>query len=108
MKIYLKKFGTTLISRPAGKEAYLSLQPLMGDVDPGEKIEIDFEGVAVLTPSWADEFVTPLRNSFGGDVVLLNTENPSVKATLETLRKSRAGGATRVGAGRGKASLPVR
>ncbi|MBI4235607.1 STAS-like domain-containing protein [Candidatus Peregrinibacteria bacterium] len=90
MKIYLKKFGTILISRPAGKEAFLSLQPLTTDVKLGEKIEIDFEGVSVLTPSWADEFVTPLKNNFGDNVVLLNTENPSVKATLETLRKSRA------------------
>lgn len=89
MKIYLKKFGTTLISRPAGKEAFLSLQPLMKAVAVGEKIEVDFEGVAVLTPSWADEFVTPLKKIYGENVVLLNTENPSVKATLETLRKSR-------------------
>lgn len=89
MKIYLKKFGTTLISRPAGKEAFLSLQPSIKELDPEEKIEIDFEGVSVLTPSWADEFVTPIKDNYKGRVELLNTENPSVKATLETLRKSR-------------------
>lgn len=88
MKIYLKKFGTVLISRPAGKEAYLAIQPTIKDYGPDEKIEIDFEGVSVLTPSWADEFVTPLTNNHK-NVGLFNTENPSVGATLETLRKSR-------------------
>ena len=90
MKIDLKKFGKILISRPAGKEALLSLQSVIKKMAPDEKIEIDFEGVSVLTPSWADEFVTPLGR--GREVALLNTENPSVKATLETLRKSRASG----------------
>lgn len=87
MKIYLKKFGTTLISRPAGKEAFLALQASMKEINNDEKIEIDFEGVAVLTPSWADEFITPLANRY--KMTLLNTENPSVKATLETLKKSK-------------------
>lgn len=90
MRIYLKKFGTTLISRPAGKEAFLAIQSSMKEVSLNEKIEIDFEGVAVLTPSWADEFITPLINASKEKVVLLNTQNPSVIATLETLKKSRA------------------
>lgn len=90
MKIYLKKFGTTLISRPAGKEAFLAIQSSIKEVSPNEKIEIDFEGVAVLTPSWADEFITPLINTHKEKVALLNTQNPSVIATLETLKKSRA------------------
>lgn len=90
MKIYLKKFGTTLISRPAGKEAFLALQPTIKKINSNEKIEIDFKGVAVLTPSWADEFITPLRDRYKKNIILLNTENPSVKATLETLKKSRA------------------
>lgn len=89
MKIDLKKFGTTLISRPTGKEAFLAFQSSIKDLDINEKIEIDFEGVSVLTPSWADEFITPLTNKFK-NTVLLNTKNPSVKATLETLKKSRA------------------
>lgn len=90
MKIYLKKFGTTLISRPAGKESLLALQSSIKEIKPNGKIEIDFEGVTVLTPSWADEFITPLTNQYKNNIILLNTENPSVKATLETLKKSRA------------------
>lgn len=85
MNIELKKFGITLVSRPAGKEAWLAFQPVLKAVLPAEKIIVDFDGVVVLTPSWADEFLTPLRNNFKDKVVLKNTSNPSVKATLSIL-----------------------
>ncbi|OGJ86541.1 MAG: hypothetical protein A2268_07445 [Candidatus Raymondbacteria bacterium RifOxyA12_full_50_37] len=88
MKIQVGKFGTMLFARPAGKEAFLALQPLLRGMDDSEEVVVDFSDVAVMTPSWADEFVTPLRSQFQGRVRLLNTENPSVKATLETLKKA--------------------
>ena len=88
MIISLKKFGTTLISRPSGKEAFLASQPLFTEIEDNEIIEIDFDGIVVLTPSWADEFITPLQEKYG-NVTLLNTDNPSVQATLTTLEKSK-------------------
>lgn len=88
MRIELKKFGTTLTSRPAGKEAYSAFLPTLNEVKENEKIEIDFEGVIVLGPSWADEFITPVMERYK-EVRLLNTENASVKATLELLAKIR-------------------
>ncbi|MFA4931271.1 MAG: STAS-like domain-containing protein [Patescibacteria group bacterium] len=90
MKIFVKKFGTTLISRPAGKEAFLALQILLEEITASEKIEIDFEGVSVLTPSWADEFITPLQKQYPKRIILSHTDNPSVQATLSTLDKSRS------------------
>lgn len=84
MKIELKKFGTTLVSRPAGKEAWLAFQPTLNELKNNEEIIVDFEGVIVLTPSWADEFLTPLKQKFK-QVDLINTNNPSVKATLAIL-----------------------
>jgi len=84
MKIDIKKFGTTLISRPAGKEAWLAFQPTLNEIKSDETIIVDFDGVVVLTPSWADEFLTPLRQKFK-EVELINTNNPSVKATLAIL-----------------------
>ncbi|MBU0732108.1 STAS-like domain-containing protein [Patescibacteria group bacterium] len=89
MNIYLKKFGTTLVSRPAGKEAWLALQPNLKELEENEKIIIDFKGVAVLTPSWADEVVSPLKDNFQNQISLINTENPSVQATLTTLKKAK-------------------
>jgi|GEM_PF-1008050 len=63
MNIALKKFGTTLVSRPAGKEAWLAFQPVLKEVTENEQIIVDFKDVVVLTPSWADEFLTPLKKN---------------------------------------------
>ncbi len=87
MIIQIKKFGITLVSRPSGKEAWLAFQPVINKVLEKEEIIVDFEGVVVLTPSWADEFLTPLYDKYAGRVELHNTDNPSVKATLEILGK---------------------
>jgi len=87
MIIQVKKFGTTLVSRPSGREAWLAFQPVLNEISAGEDIVVDFAGVAVLTPSWADEFLTPLYNRFDGRVKLLNTDNPSVSASLTILGK---------------------
>lgn len=84
MRLELKKFGVNLTSRPAGKEAYLAAKAYSLPAE-GEKIEIDFTGVEVLTPSWADEFITPLMRERPGQVVLLPTSNASVKAALEII-----------------------
>lgn len=88
MIININKFGTTLVSRPSGKEAWLAFQPTLNEIPENEEIVVDFEGVVVLTPSWADEFLSPLQNRFKGKVKLQNTENPSVSATLAILEKN--------------------
>ncbi|PIT92904.1 MAG: hypothetical protein COU06_02895 [Candidatus Harrisonbacteria bacterium CG10_big_fil_rev_8_21_14_0_10_38_8] len=88
MTIELKKFGTTLISRQLGREAFLAFQPALLDLQPAEKISIEFEGVTTLTPSWADEFLTPLIAKFPSRIQLRKSDNPSVHATLAILEKS--------------------
>ena len=88
MIIELKKFGTTLISRQAGREAFSALQTLLKDVAASENIEVDFKDVLTFSPSWGDEFLTPLLNAYGEKLVLKNTENPSVQATIEILQKT--------------------
>lgn len=87
MKIELKKFGIILVSRPAGKEAWLAFQPVLKELQSEEKIIVDFDGVIVLTPSWADEFLTPLKNGFKKKVELINISNPSVQETLSILNR---------------------
>ena len=87
MIIQLKKFGTTLVSRPSGKEAWLEFQPTLNQISADEEIVVDFAHVAVLTPSWADEFLTPLKERFNNRVKLHNTDNSSVVATLAILGK---------------------
>lgn len=88
MKIELKKFGTTLISRQAGKEALAAFQSSLANIEPDENLELDFVGVITFSPSWGDEFLTPLIKQFGNRLVLLATNNPSVRVTVGLLEKT--------------------
>lgn len=76
-----------LVSRPSGKEAWMAYQPTLKDVSDTEDVVVDFAGVLVLTPSWADEFLTPLRSRYKNKVKLSNTDNSSVSATLSIIDK---------------------
>jgi len=86
MIIELKKIGTTLISRQTGKEAYLAIQSILSQIKENETVEVDFTGVLTFSPSWGDEFLTPLLITYGERLVLRSTNNPSVLATLDILQ----------------------
>ncbi len=88
MKIQLEKFGSTLTSRPAGKDAYAGFSSVLNTATADELIELDFSGVSSLSPSWGDEFLTPLLAKFGNRLTLVNTRNPSVSTTIETLEET--------------------
>ncbi len=88
MQIQLKKFGTTLISRQAGKEALAAFQSTLSEIKADENLELDFDGVITFSPSWGDEFLTPLLNQLADRLILLSTTNPSVKITVELLEKT--------------------
>ncbi len=81
------KFGEMLNSRPDGREALLAIRPRIKNE---KEIEIDFVGVKMLTPSFADEFVTPLVEEYSEEnLKLVNTqENITVKKTLEFLSEN--------------------
>jgi hypothetical protein len=87
MVIFLKKFGTTLTGRQFGKESFSAFLPSLREVKNNEMIEVDFLGVVTFTPSWGDEFLSPLLNKFKDRLTLKNTKNPSVQATLSLLEK---------------------
>lgn len=87
MRIELKKFGTTLISRQNGREAFAAFQAQLSALGENENLELDFEGVITFAPSWGDEFLSPLVKQYGSRLILIDTGNPSVKATLELLEK---------------------
>ncbi len=88
MKLKLEKFGTTLLSRELGSEAFKALQPILRELPNGEELEIDFSGVLTLSPSWADEFLSPLLAQIGERLVLLPSDNLSVQATLRVLQEA--------------------
>jgi hypothetical protein len=88
MKIEIKKFGTLLTSRQLGKEALAAFEPLLKSVASDEEILIDFDGTMTFSPSWGDEFLTPLVKRYGDRLRLMSTDNPSVIATIETLEEA--------------------
>ena len=84
--IHLNKFGNVLISRPAGLEAFNAMRP---QIDRKIPVQIDFDDVLTVTPSWLDEFLIQLTDYMDAHVELLPTENASVLATLPTLAEAR-------------------
>ncbi len=84
--IQLKRFGTVLVSRPAGLEAFNAIR---ASLDPDIPIQIDFEDVLTVTPSWFDEFLTHLAQYADGKVELLPTTNASVLAILPVIGAER-------------------
>src|SRR3989344_2936968 len=87
MKLQLEKFGKTLISRELGSEALKAFQPTLREFSKDEELEIDFSGVLTLSPSWADEFLSPLFSQLDDKLILLPSDNLSVHATLKILKE---------------------
>ena len=86
MNVQIKKFGDVLMSRPAGKDAYLLAEShLFSSLNSDEEISLDFEDVKVLTPSWADEFISGIKSAHKNLLSFINTSNPSVQASLKTV-----------------------
>ena len=86
MRVDISTFGTSLVSRPLGREAALALTANVLRAIPHEEIvELDFSKVLALTPSWADEFLMTLREHGGNQIKVLPSHNASVKLTLETI-----------------------
>ena len=88
MKLQLEKFGKTLLSRELGSEAFKAFQPTLRKLPKDEALEIDFSGVLTLSPSWADEFLTPLLNQLDTRFILLPSDNLSVHATIKILQEA--------------------
>lgn len=87
MIIELKKFGTTLTSREEGKEAFAAFKPSLNGIRDQELVEVVFTGVNTFAPSWGDEFLAPLIKQFSSRLILVDTVNLSVDATLNMLEK---------------------
>ena len=87
MIIKLNKFGTTLSSRQSGKEAFAAFLSTLKKISDNEKIIIDFTGVDIFSPSWGDEFFTPLLEKNKDRVALIKSSNLSVIETIKMLEQ---------------------
>ena len=85
MVITVSKFGTLLISRPAGKEAVsVMLSSFKPQLD-AEAIELDFTDVDVVAPAWLDEVLNGLKDVYGDRVRCRYSNNLSLKESLKFL-----------------------
>ncbi|HLD20697.1 MAG TPA: DUF4325 domain-containing protein [Patescibacteria group bacterium] len=88
MKIDIKKFGTILISRPAGREAALAALAYSIPKNGTETIELDFSDIDVLTPSWMDEFLQTLTQQIPMERFnIVEGKNASVHMTMKTIQE---------------------
>jgi len=87
MEIKLNQFGTTLSSRENGKAAYAKTKTEIEKLKEKEII-ISFDGISSFSPSWGDEYLTPLKQLLGNRLKLKRTENMSVNATMEILQEN--------------------
>jgi hypothetical protein len=86
MLVKVSNFGDILMSHPAGREAFLMAKAyVFNDIKPNDDIILDFNEIKVLAPSWADEFITGIKSAYKNNLQYINTENPSVKASLKTV-----------------------
>jgi len=85
MLVKVCNFGDILMSRPAGREAFMMAKAYVFKEIKNDEIILDFDRVKVLAPSWADEFIKGIKTDYSNELKYINTENPSVKASLKTV-----------------------
>ena len=91
MVLPIKNFGDILMSRPAGREAFFMAKAyIFRELKKEEDLVLDFNDIKVLAPSWADEFIFGIKSEYPNNLQYINTENPSVKASLKTVLKAGA------------------
>jgi hypothetical protein len=86
MRFEMKKFGLILNSRPAGREAVLRVRQIANGIK-NDKIEFDFSGVDVLTPSFADEFFNGIHAAYDGNGVTIGVVGYSENSVVEDVLK---------------------
>jgi len=91
MIVEVKKFGAILNSRPSGREAVLIVKQIINGSKDIDEIILDFNGVDIITPSFADEFISGIKEFYPkSNVKIIGMENnPVIKDVLNSIEKNR-------------------
>lgn len=83
------KFGKTLNSRPAGREAVLRVRQILNGAATNEQeIIFDFLGVDLFTPSFADEFIHGVKQIYPDKQLKFEGINDTaIKEIIESISK---------------------
>lgn len=90
MILELKKFGTILNNRTTAREAVLRARQIVnGEKDTPDDLVLDFTGVNIMTPSFADQFISGLKELFPKkEIKFKGTEsNQVLKDVLHLIEK---------------------
>lgn len=87
MIILMSKFNTVLNGRPAAREAALRIQQIVNGSADKEGVVLDFSGVEVLTPSYADELMRTLNEKYGSEKVIITNTSKAVAETFQAVMK---------------------
>ena len=82
MIIDIARFGEVLSSRPQGRESALVTLAYITQ-NKTDLIQINFQNVLVMTPSWLSEYVQTLKERGITSVEFLKSDNPSVNSSIE-------------------------
>lgn len=88
MTIQMSKFNTVLNGRPVAKEAALRIQQIVNGSAGKEDMVLDFSGVEILTPSYADELLKSLEAKYGAEKVKIINTAEAVSETLQAVSSS--------------------
>jgi hypothetical protein len=83
MIVQMLKFNIVLNGRPSAKEVVLRIQQIVNGSAEKEDVVIDFDGVEILTPSFADELLHGLREKYGSDKIKIINTSQSVSETIK-------------------------
>lgn len=81
----MSKFNNVLNGRLSAKEAALRIQQIVNGSAEREDVILDFNGVEVLTPSYADELLRVLREKYGSEKVKTANASQAVSETLQAV-----------------------
>ncbi|NCU42283.1 MAG: DUF4325 domain-containing protein [Candidatus Moranbacteria bacterium] len=83
--VEMKKFGVLLNGRPEAKEAVARVRQMING--SRENICVDFSGIEILTPSFADEFLRGLSEVYPEKIIEYSglEENAPVQDTLKII-----------------------
>jgi len=84
----MKKFGKILNSRSSGREAVLRARQIINGSQGFDQIILDFSEVEIMSPSFADEFISGIRGAYSGKKIKIEgiKGNIVIKDTLEKLK----------------------
>jgi hypothetical protein len=85
MTIQMLKFNTTLNGRPSAREAASRILQIVNGSAEREDVVLDFAGIEVLTPSYADELLRTLREKYGTEKVKIINTSEALDETFKAV-----------------------